>query len=558
MEKSKRGIRLSTTLLNCLFDELIAVFSKHHDVDIKTLKVFQLFGFGKYDEDQPNLRAFIHQSTGESINGKYLYNKIKQQENNPSKTIHITRDYLSILIKAINYQSYRDFIQKSPYVTEEIRHHEENLLSNNIDYGNVLYYVGYYVEDKNYFIKSKLSIYQGKTADWDIRYWETDNKPSFYSYTGKVVTNGDSALSFYFPKENSNIKKECFVNVFSGNNMRIKPLLLGSYCGFGRNNNPVVGKIVFERVNSLEEQEKQVLSQEINPIFYQILYSKRISVQGLLPHELNELKPVPNFYDIIKYLMGSYYGFFLEKNRSFVPVLFKVIDQAGNVEFEINSRKYLGIGRLSPHEHYLNVEFEDEEDNLNCNFSFQVKPIGDQVFSSHILVNIGTLIFSGQVILWKDNLQIKEIIEKTPKFSLDLLDLDNTLSDKISEHISLGDENQRALFSNTDAYLIPKSLTGDYLIELDTEQGPEKWKLSLDQEFVIETSESKLRGMALFMNGNICLLTQALNDINVLGLYIIFVGNTSKKQIIKKRGVYAGYDAMNKPVSTHVVLNSIL
>jgi hypothetical protein len=39
-------------------------------------------------------------------------------------------------------------------------------------------------------------------------------------------------------KENSSLNKECFVNLFYGNNMKIKPVLLSAYCGFSRNNNP--------------------------------------------------------------------------------------------------------------------------------------------------------------------------------------------------------------------------------------------------------------------------------------------------------------------------------
>jgi hypothetical protein len=49
-------------------------------------------------------------------------------------------------------------------------------------------------------------------------------KPSFIIILGNVPT-GESALSFYFNKEIQASIKECFVNLFYGNNMKIKPVL---------------------------------------------------------------------------------------------------------------------------------------------------------------------------------------------------------------------------------------------------------------------------------------------------------------------------------------------
>ena len=555
MKKTKRGIRLSTNLLDCLYRELISEFSKHHNLDIKTLKVFQLYGFGQYNEAEANVRQFIYERTNESVNGKYLYTKIKLLESSPAKTIHITRDYLAILIKAVGYRSYKDFIDTSDFVSDEMRREEENQIDNSIDYDNTLYYVGYYVEDKNYFIKSKLTIYQGRTVDWDISYLESDGQPSFYSYTGKIVMNGESAMSFYFPKENSNIKKECFINIFSGNNMRVKPLLIGSYCGFERSNNPVIGKIILERMNSQEEQIKTVLSREINPIFYQQLYSKRISIEGVLPHELNELLPSVNYEDIIKYLIGDYFGFFIDKSQNYVPVVFKVLDRSARVEFYINNKKYVGIGRISTYENYLNVEFENEQDNHNCNFSLQVKPVGDKVFSSHILVNVGTLIFSGQAFLWKDGDNIQDVIERNPKFSINQFELSDQLKVKLNEFINLT-SNNNTLYDNQKTYEIPKSLKGMYFIEADNNGNKEKWELTLDSIFEISTVNYSMHGRALYMHGNICLLQLAKNDIDIIGLALVFIGNTSRKQILKKKGIFLSYDPDNKPITINISINS--
>jgi hypothetical protein len=61
-------------------------FSEHYSVEIKTLTVFQLYGFGNYDDKLPNLKTIIDK-TGKWINGKYLYNKIKDIDKGNSKKI---------------------------------------------------------------------------------------------------------------------------------------------------------------------------------------------------------------------------------------------------------------------------------------------------------------------------------------------------------------------------------------------------------------------------------------------------------------------------------------
>lgn len=557
MGTKKRGVLLATSLLNGLFSELIDTFSTTYDIDVKTLKVFQLYGFGTYDTEKPSLRGFVYEKTNENINGKYLYNKIKLLETSSSKTIHITRDYLTILLTAIGYDSYRAFVEQSEYITEEIRQQEENPHSSSVDYDSVLYYVGYYVEDKNYFIKSKLTIYEGKTADWDIRYWESDNKPSFYSYTGKVVANGDSALSFYFPKEHSNIKKECFVNVFSGNNLRVKPILLGSYCGFGRSNNPVIGKVIFERVNTAEEQSRLVLNKDVNPIFYQSLYSKRISVEGLLPHTSEELVPSSNYREIMKYILGAYHGFLLDNTQKIIPISFKVVSGTGAIEFEILNKKYFGIGRLGPNESFLNIEFEDETDNQNCSFSFEVKPIDDGVFRAYALLNIGALVFSGQVVLWQNSAEIKSVIDQHPTFSQSLMDHNDVVENHISKYMPSFTAPKDLMLPAMESFGIPASLKGLYELTLNKAEQLIPLQIKLDKRFEITTEHATIHGSAFYLHGNLCLLQYALNDISVIGLYIIFVGNTSKKQILQKKGVYAGYDESNQPISLQVELNSV-
>lgn len=432
---SKRGIHVSNEFLLALHKELLDVFSNYYSVELKTFTVFQLYGFENYEEELPSLKKLIIEKTGKWINGKYLYNKKREIEKGNHKFINLRRDYLSLLISAIGYKDYSDFLKGSPYITSDARLLEEaNKITS--DTTEALYYIGYYVEDRHYYVKSKFTIYGMKTVSWEILYWERDTEPTFYSYYGKCVPTGESALSFYFNKENSSLNKECFVNLFYGNNMRNKPVLLGAYCGFNRNNNPVVGKLVFEQVETPEIQNRKVREKDINPIFHHYLYSQRMEIDGILPHKDSDLANSNSRTEIISFLKGDYYGFYLDSNNYLIPVMFQVLNDLGELKLQINSVQFHGIGRLSRIENFLIAEF-DEKNSFYSQFSIQIQPLEKNLFMGHMLVYIGANVLNGKVLLWKNNDKLKALTSGGRDYYLDKSDLDSSFVEKIDKYLDI-------------------------------------------------------------------------------------------------------------------------
>ena len=82
---NSRGIKVSNGLIIGLHKEILTIFSKHYSIETKTLTVFQLYGFGDYNIERPSLKGFITEITGQWINGKYLYNKIREVDKGNSK-----------------------------------------------------------------------------------------------------------------------------------------------------------------------------------------------------------------------------------------------------------------------------------------------------------------------------------------------------------------------------------------------------------------------------------------------------------------------------------------
>ncbi|MFV0247424.1 MAG: hypothetical protein ACK5H1_00485 [Tenacibaculum sp.] len=431
-----RGIQISNGFMLSLHKELLVVFSKHYLIEIKTLTVFQLYGFGNYDESRPNLKGFIKEVTGQWINGKYLYNKIRETEKGNNKHTKLRRDYLSLLILAAGYDNYNQYLNNSPYISADIRKEEGSGSDQTSNDTYALYYVGYYVEDRQYYIKSKFTIYKMRTASWEILYWEKRHEPTFYTYFGKCVPISENALSFYFNKENSNLNKECFVNVFYGNNMQTKPVLLGAYCGFDRSNNPVIGKLVFEQVGNADEQNDKVRNNKINPIFHNYLYSERIEVDGILPHKDSDLSVSFNRLEIINFLIGNYLGFYLDKNNYLIPISFEVLNGLGELKFKVNNTNFRGIGRISRTENYLISEFSEKNKSFS-QFSLQVQPLERDLFLGHMLIYCGANVLNGRALLWKKNKKLQKFMKHNKEFYLKKTNLDNFVNIKITEYLEI-------------------------------------------------------------------------------------------------------------------------
>jgi hypothetical protein len=331
--------------------------------------------------------------------------------------------------------------------------------------------------------------------------------------------------------------------------MRIKPILLGAYCGFDRNSNPVVGKIIFERVKDKAAQEEKILETDINPIFYQHLYAQRIPVGGVLPHTSLELSPSYNYDAIMLFLKGDYYGFFFNENGFFTPITFRLLNELGNIFFQLNTTKYKGIGRISNQENFLIAELNTN----NCNFSLQINPLEKDIYKGYILSNLGNNMYCGPILLWKNNEQLREIIEGQHTFSFNRENLPIDIANKFEEHLRVASLPIRNLENRQQ---VPKSLNGVYAYDIEWLSGKqEKYILYLQDDFLLETTDSNYKGKAFYANGNIGLSFNSYNDIPMVGLMLVFIGNIIRQKIENKKGIFVGLDANNKPINGLVSLS---
>lgn len=548
---NRKGVQLTTELFQCIYKELESNFLKDERINLNDMTVFQLYGFGNYDNLAPNIKNYVFNKTTNIINGKYLYNKIRQITVEPKKVIQVKRDYFQILLNAIGYKSKLDFIQNSSFVTPQIAEIEQKSFATTLE-TDTQYYIGYYLDNNVQLIRSKFTIFDGKTAEWDILYKESETIQSYYSYAGKCVMNGESALSFYFTKENSNVQKECFINVFYGNNVQYKTILLGCYCGFDRNVNPVAGKIIFERISNVEEQNRKMQETSVVSNFYHYLFNQRIVVDGLLPMTVDEIKHTPNFSSIIQSLIGKYHGYYLNKSGLLTSTTFHLKDEIGRASIMVNTSEFSGTLKSYNNDSLLSLEISNFEKQTYCNFSIQVNPVEPNLFIGFILSTIGTAIHCGRVLLWKNNSEVQDIINSQEVFTLSDGKMKDIFSLKINEYLANKWDLKKEETSLKTP--LPKSLYGQYELQITLDKSKITGTIELNESFWFKSDNFSYEGTSSFINGNINLQIERFNDFPITGLMIVFVGNIAQANILKKTGSFIGLNENNQPMNGSIEL----
>jgi hypothetical protein len=141
-----------------------------------------------------------------------------------------------------------------------------------------------------------------------------------------------------------------------------------------------------------------------------------MEVEGILPHNDSDLSVSANRLGIVNFLIGEYFGFYLDENNYLIPIFFEVLNELGELSLKINNKNFKGIGRVNRTENYLISEFS-EKNNSYSQFSLQVKPLEKDLFISYILVYTGADVLSGKVLLWKNNNKLKSLFKKIKAFT---------------------------------------------------------------------------------------------------------------------------------------------
>ena len=275
----KETLTLTKHVFSTLAEEVINHFKATHNLN-ENYKESQLFGFGNYNEDKPNLKRDLELISKSYVNGKYLYNKIRELATGINQ-IKISRDYKYIFFNYIGFKDVYEYIE-SNHFTQLQRLKQMELLQNVVEQKDY-YYIAYYINEDFKVNRGNIHI----TKQW--RYFEikfiyndeTNNNPTTYYFFGNIIqSEGFAFLDSKYIIDGKKKEGAKFTFYVGKSTPDERLYLTGTYSGFDKYENIISGKMILKKMDSLLETEKEMTSTEFDPVLCQELYKQRLVIES--------------------------------------------------------------------------------------------------------------------------------------------------------------------------------------------------------------------------------------------------------------------------------------
>ncbi|PCH75828.1 MAG: hypothetical protein COB98_07965 [Flavobacteriaceae bacterium] len=378
-------------------------------------------GFNNYEEDLPSLKKLISLKTNIAVNGKYLYNKTREYEKGQNP-IKLNREYTFIYFQTLGYIDVHDFMEQ---VSLKKANQEEqlDLEKNRLDHHyEDEYYVGYFFGEKNEIINTKLIISKATAkVIWVLAYWELENKQSEYVYNGHINYQ-EGNMSFYFKSTENNLNRSAFIALACDERVKIMNFLRGAYCGYDWNGNPVVGEILFQRVQSREEQNKHSVNRNINPAICQYINGKRWVIPTKMLYSVYDLSTKSKFAQLMENYKKTFQVFFITMENGIHTMQLSILDNSGNAQLKIKGHAlYKGVFEISSSGQMLIGQFKNTNTDLPLSIFINTNPIDTDAYTGS-LVGVSQLdkCFNGKIYAFTNT-------KENPNFSSETSEINSAL-----------------------------------------------------------------------------------------------------------------------------------
>ena len=365
MEKPKRNesntLLLTSYCFKILLDGVLAQFIKTHP-SASNSNVAQLYGFGNYDQNRPNLKKEFEKLSGGFINGKYLYDKSRELQTG-KPVLKLNGFYKFVLFQYIGYDDVQAF---TDHVIEDPQEKAKQLvLISSSGAAKTDYYVSYHFGEYKEVVKAQVTVLNDwKNMEYKYLYPQKDGTFKEFNYYGTVRKRADALhIRTKTLIEGKMVEGgENILYIGYGDPSR-SAFILGVYTALDINNRVIAGKIIHEKCNSKEEMVAKSITSKIPAFIAQEIRNVRIENDAVIPNDQLEISHKSPYSITYEKIPGKYQFILLHQE-----------EVLGDFSFSINKDTY----KVTPSTSGVLVNkdnFELIQNGSVIHFSFQITGI---------------------------------------------------------------------------------------------------------------------------------------------------------------------------------------
>lgn len=304
MQTKSDSLSLTIEYFKVLLTLVHETFKQKHAVK-KLPKTFQLYGYGVYNEDKPNLKSDFEKIGDDFVNGKYLYDKSREIFKD-KQIIKLNEYYKSVLLLYIGYEDFDQFLKDHPLSELEIE--KQLSLNGKTKQNETHYYLNYYFGEDDVIIKGRTVISNNwKKIQHTFLYPLEDGTFKEHYSNGNVILKGDTlcinSKTLSGEKYIDGASEIYYIGHKSPSSIKY---LVGTYCTFDIYTNTVAGRSILEKCESKEEMEEKSKNPNIPAYIALEVRNKRIINNSTIPKNSLELSKLSPFSSIYSKIPGIY------------------------------------------------------------------------------------------------------------------------------------------------------------------------------------------------------------------------------------------------------------
>ena len=345
------SLSLTSEYFGLLLDDLQETFNQKHN--LKELpKSMQFFGYGNFNSEKPNLKSDLERIGSDFINGKYLYDKVRDFHKG-KPIIKLNRYYKSIVLFYLGYDSVETFLDKNRL--DELKEKKQLALLYNESANKTYYYLNYYFGEDDVILKGETVISNNwKKIRHTYFYPQEDGSYKEHHNFGNIIRREDTVHMNTKTLLDGKLVEGASEIYYIGHNdpSNIK-FLIGTYCTFDIYTNTVAGQTILEKCESKEDMEQRSKSPKIPPYIAMEVRNKRIVNRSIVPKHFLEISEASPYASIYESMAGTYEltfkfpdGFVENLKFKILPTNFEMVVLTENVYFEKDELELLNKGSV--------------------------------------------------------------------------------------------------------------------------------------------------------------------------------------------------------------------